>query len=79
MNTAGFSTARFSNSKKNLFNSGKKDKINNLKTDIIINNIVKIREDNNPDFLNNKGDLKRGNKCERRLNYKENNNKNKKI
>ena len=62
MNIIGFFTARFNNSKKNLFNLGKKNKINNLKTDIILNNIVKARGDNNPDFLNNKNNLRRGNK-----------------
>ena len=46
---------------------------------IIINNIVKIRKNDNPNFLNNKNDLKRGNKREKRFYNKKNNNKNKKI
>ena len=50
MNTVSFFTAYFSNVKRNPPNLNKKDKISNLKIDIIINNTVKIREDNNPIF-----------------------------
>ena len=62
MSIIGFDTAYLNNSKGNLFNLGKKDKINNLKINIIINNIAKIRGDNNSDFLNNEDNLQRGNK-----------------
>ena len=79
MNTAGFLTARFNNFKKNLFIIDKKNKINNLKTDVIINNITKVRKDDNPNFLNNKSNFRRENKREERLYNKKNNNKNKKI
>ena len=48
--------------KGNPSNLNKKNKINNLKTNIIINNIVKVRGDDNFDSLNNKNDPKRGNK-----------------
>ena len=71
--------ARFNNFKGNSPNLGKKNKINNLKINIIMNNIVKIREDDNPDFLNNKSDFRRENKREKKLYNKKNNNKNKKI
>ena len=67
MNTAGSFIACFNNSKENLFNSGKKNKINNLKTDIIIDNIVKTRGDNNLNFLNGKDNLKCENKRERKF------------
>ena len=74
MNTAGSFTACPNNSKRNSPNLGKKDKTSNLKTNIIINNIVKIRKDNAPDFLNNKNDPKRGNKCGKKSYNKKNNN-----
>ena len=67
MSTAGFLIIYFSNFKKNSFNLGKRDKINNLKTNIIINNTVKIRRDDNLNFLNNKNDFKRGNKRRKRF------------
>ena len=44
MNIVGFFIVRFNNFKKNLFNLIKKDKINNLKINIIINNIIKIKK-----------------------------------
>ena len=43
-----------------------------------MNNIVKVKRDNNPDFLNNKNDFKRKNKRGERL-YNKNNNNNNKI
>ena len=79
MNTVGFFIARFNNFKRNSPNLSKKNKINNLKINIIINNIVKTRRDNNSNFLNNKGDLKRGNKRGEKSYNKNNNNKNKKY
>ena len=79
MNTAGFFTAYFNNFKGNPPNLSKKDKINNLKTDIIINNTAKAKKNNNPDFLDNKNDLKRGNKREGRFYNKKNDNKSEKI
>ena len=72
-------TARPNNSKENLFNLSKKNKINNLKTNIIMNNIVKIKKNDDPDFLNNKGDFRYKNKRGGRLYNKNNNNENKKI
>ena len=57
----------------------KKDKINSLKINIIINNIVKVKGNNNPDFLNSKDDFRRGNKRKKRFYDRENNNKNGKI
>ena len=44
-----------------------------------MNNTIKVKGDNDFNFLNNKNDLKRGNKRERRFYNKKNNNKNKKI
>ena len=79
MNIAGSLTAHFNNFKGNPSNLGKRDKTNNLKIDIIIDNTVKAKEDNDFNFLNNKNDLKRGNKRRGRSYNKENNNKNKKI
>ena len=79
MSIVGFFTARFSNSKGNPFNLGKKDKINSLKINIIMNNIVKAKRDDNLNFLNNKGDPKYGNKRGRKPYNKKNNNKNRKI
>ena len=75
MNTAGSSTARLNNFKGNLFNSGKKNKTSNLETDIIINNIIKARGDDDLNFLDDEGDPRRGG----RPYDKKNNNKNKKI
>ena len=57
----------------------KKNKINSLKTDIIIDDTVKIKKNNNLDFLNNKNDFRRGNKRKKKPYNKENNNRNKKI
>ena len=71
--------ACFNNSKGNLPNLNKKDKISNLKTNIIMNNTAKIKKNDDFDFLNNKGDLKRGNKRGKRPYNRKNNNKNKKI
>ena len=62
MSTANSFITRFSNFKGNPLNLGKKDKISSLKTNIIINNTVKTRGNNNSNFLNNKNDLRRGNK-----------------
>ena len=62
MNIANSSTARFNNSKGNSPNSNKKNKKNNLKIDVIIDNIIKARKDNNPDFSNNKSNPRRENK-----------------
>ena len=67
MNTAGSFITRFNNSKKNLFNSGRRDKINNLKITIIMNNTVKTKNNNNLNFLNNERDLKYRNKCKGRF------------
>ena len=44
-----------------------------------MNNTVKIKENDNFNFLNNKSDFKRENKRERRFYNREDNNKNKKI
>ena len=79
MNTAGSSTARFSNFKRNLFNLGKKDKISNLKIDIIMDNTAKIKEDDDSDFLDNEDNFRRGNKRGGRFYNKKNNKKNKKV
>ena len=79
MNTAGFFTARSNNFKRNLFNLSKKNKTNNLKTNIIINNTAKIKRNNDLNFLNNKNNLRRGNKREGKSYNKNNNNKNKKY
>ena len=62
MNIIDFFTVHFNNFKKNLFNLSKKDKINNLKINIIINNIIKIGENNDSNFLNSEGDFKYRNK-----------------
>ena len=79
MNIIGSFIARFNNSKGNLFNLNKKNKTNNLEIDIIIHNIIKIRKDDDLDFLDNKNDFKRENKREGRFYNRKNNNKNKKI
>ena len=79
MNTVGFFTIRFNNFKGNSSNLNKKNKISNLKINIIMNNTAKIRGDDNSDFLNNKNNLRRGNKRGGRFYNKNNNNKNKKI
>ena len=79
MSIVGSFIARFNNSKKNLSNPNKKNKISNSKIDVIINNIVKIRENDDPDFWNDKGDPKCGNKRGKRSYNRKNNNKNKKI
>ena len=50
-----------------------------MKINIIINNTVKAKKDNNPDFVNNKNDFKRENKRGKRFYNRKNNNKNKKI
>ena len=44
-----------------------------------MNNVIKIRENNNPDFLNGESDPKRENKRRGKPYNKKNNNKNKKI
>ena len=44
MNTAGFFIIHINNFKGSLLNLNKKNKINNLKTNIIMNNIVKIKK-----------------------------------
>ena len=67
MNTADFLIARFNNFKGNLFISGKKNKVNSLKINIIINNTAKAREDDNFNFLNNKNNFKRRNKRGKRF------------
>ena len=46
---------------------------------IIINNIIKIKKNNNLNFLNSKGDFKCGNKRGKRFYNKENNNGDRKI
>ena len=79
MNIINFFTARFSNSKGNPPNLSKKNKISSLETNIIINNTAKIKENDDFNFLNNKGDLRYGNKRGERFYNKKNNNKNKKI
>ena len=67
MSITCFFIIRLNNFKGNLFNLGKKDKINNLKTDIIMNNIVKIKKNDDFNFLNNKCDPRRGNKRKRKF------------
>ena len=67
MNIADFFIIYFNNFKGNPFNLNKKDKINNLKTDIIMDNIAKIKKNNNLDFLNSESDPKHGNKHKRRF------------
>ena len=79
MSTAGFFIAYFSNFKGNLFNLDKKDKINNLKIDVIMNNIVKARGDDNSDSLNNKSDSRRENKRKRKPCNKKDNNRSEKV
>ena len=44
-----------------------------------MNNIVKTRENDDPNFLDGENNLKRGNKCERRFYDRKNNNENGKI
>ena len=78
MNTANFSIARFNNIKENLLNLGKKNKTNYLKINIIMDNIAKIRKNNNLNFSNNKDNPKRENKRGKRF-YKNNNNNKKKY
>ena len=79
MNTANSFIIRLNNSKGNPPHLSKKDKINNLKTNIIINNTAKTRENNNLNFLNNKNNPRRGNKHRERFYNKKNNNINKKV
>ena len=79
MNTVNFFIARFNNFKGNPPHLGKKDKISNLKIDVIINNIAKTRRNDDFNFLDSKGDLKRGNKRGRRFYNRKDNNKSKKI
>ena len=71
--------ARTNNSKESPLNLNKKDKISNLKIDIIIDNTAKIRGDNDPDFSNNKSDFGRENRYREKPYNKENNNRSKKI
>ena len=54
----------------NLPNLSKKNKINNLKINVIINNTAKTKGNDDPNFLNNKDNLKRGNKLKKRFNNK---------
>ena len=79
MNIIGFFIALLNNSKKNSFNLNKKDKISNLKINIIMDNTVKIRKNNNSNFLNNKNNLKHENKREKRFYDKEDDNGSEKI
>ena len=79
MNIIDSFTARFNNSKGNPVNLDKKNKTSNLKTDVIMNNIIKIKGDNDFDFLNSKNNPKRENKREKRLYNRKNDNGSKKI
>ena len=71
--------ARLNNSKRNLFNPNKKDKISSLEIDIIMNNIIKAKKNNNFNFLNNKNNFRRGNKREKKFYNKRNDNENGKV
>ena len=79
MNTASSSITYFNNSKKNPPNPGKKNKINSLKINVIMNNTAKIRKNDNPDSSNDENDLKRENKCGEKPYDKKNDNENKKV
>ena len=79
MSIAGSLTARSNNSKGNPPTTGRKDKTSSLKTDIIMNNTAKARENDDPNSSDSKSNPKRGDKREGRLYDKENDNKNKKI
>ena len=79
MSTAGSLTARFNNSKGNSPIIGRKDKISSLKINVIINNTAKAREDNDFNFLNSEGNLRRGNKRGKRLYDKENDDRSGKV
>ena len=67
MNIINSFTVRFSNFKGNLFNLDKRNKINSLKINIIINNTAKTKKDDNPDFSDDKDDFKYENKRKKRL------------
>ena len=79
MNIAGFVIIYFSNFKKNPLNLDKKNKISNLKIDIIINNIIEIRKNDDLNFSNNENDFRRENKRKKRFYNKENNDENGKM
>ena len=79
MNTINFLIAHFNNFKKNPFILSKKNKINNLKIDVIINNIVKAKENDDFDFLDGESNPKRGTKRSRKFYNKKDDNKNGKI
>ena len=79
MNIAGFLTACFNNPKRNSLITGRKDKTNNLKIDVIMNNTAKVRKDDDFNFSDNEGNLRRGDKGGEKLYDKENNNKNEKV
>ena len=79
MSTAGSLTARFNNSKGNPFTTNKKNKTSNLETDVIMDNTVKVRENDDSDFLDNEGNPKRGDKRGGRPYDKEDDNKNGKV
>ena len=79
MSTADSLIARFNNFKKNSFIIGRKNKISNLKINIIIDNTVKARKDDDFNFLNSKNNLRRGDKRGKKFYDKKNNNKSEKI
>ena len=79
MNIISSLTARFNNSKENLFTTSRKNKTSSLKTDIIINNIIKVRGDDDLDSLNSKNNPRRGNKRKGKPYNKEDNNNNGKV
>ena len=79
MSTAGSSTARFNNFKRNPFITNKKNKTSNLETDVIMDNTAKVKKNDDSNSLDNEGNPKRGNKRGRRLYDKEDDNKNGKI
>ena len=79
MNIVGSLTAHSNNPKGNSPTTGRKDKINSLKINIIMDNTVKIRKNDDFNFLDSEDNPRRGDKRGRRLYDKKNNNKNKKI
>ena len=79
MSTADSLIVCSNNPKKNSPIIGRKDKTNNLKINVIINNIAKAKEDDNPNSLDNKGNPKRRDKREERFYDKKNDNGSGKI
>ena len=79
MNIADSLIAHFNNSKRNPPTTGRKDKTSSLKTDIIMDNTVKAKKNDDSDSSDSKGNPRRGDKRGGRSYNKKNNNKNKKI